>query len=138
MRILPLLTLALFAATGLAADDLFSPADVARLRRVSSAAIAPDGNHVAYGLSVQRDPLKDKDGTAWTELHVVDREGHDRAFITGQVNIGGIQWTPDGRAIAYTAKRNGDKQTALYTIPIDGGESQKLFDHDTSISGVAF
>ena len=118
--------------------ELFSPAHVAKLRRVTSAAISPDGNHVAYGLSIQRDPLKGKDGPAWTELHVVDREGNSRPFVTGSVSIGAIQWTPDGKQIAYTARRNGDSQSALYTIPIDGGESSKLYDHDTSLSGVAF
>ena len=130
--------LLLVGAGALQAEELFSPKHVAKLQRVSSAVIAPDGKHVAFGLSIQRDPLKDKDGSAWTELHVVDREGHSRPFIVGEVNVGGLQWTPDGKSIAYTAKRHDDKQTALYAIPIDGGESRKLYEHETSISGVAF
>jgi dipeptidyl aminopeptidase/acylaminoacyl peptidase len=122
----------------LAGDELFTPRHVTQLKRVMGAEISPDGAHIAYGLVVQRRPLKDEDGPAWVELHVVDREGNNRPFITGEVNIGGIQWTPDGKEIAYTARRGEDKQTSLYGIPIGGGESQKLCAHESDLTGVAF
>jgi dipeptidyl aminopeptidase/acylaminoacyl peptidase len=129
----------LVGGQGAVADDnLFTPRDVARLKQVGSAAVSPSGEHVAYTLSVPRMPLKDVDGRAHTELHVVSAAGESRPFITGAVSIGGIQWTPDGRSIAYLAKRGDDKFTSLYTLPIGGGESQRLIQHDASISGVAF
>jgi dipeptidyl aminopeptidase/acylaminoacyl peptidase len=121
-----------------AAAERFAPKHVAKLSRVTSAAVSPDGQHIAYGLSVQRNPMQDKDGSAWNELHVTDLKGKSRPFVTGKVNVGSIQWTPDGKRIAYTAKRNDDKFTTLYAIPIDGGESQPLFEHDSSVRGVAF
>ncbi len=117
---------------------LFGPSDVAKLKSVVDAAVSPDGESIAYGLAVQRQPFSDDDGSAWVELHVVDTSGKSRPFITGKVNISGIQWTPDGNRIAYVAKRDDDAKAALYTIPIDGGESQLLVKHDESISGVAF
>ncbi len=114
------------------------PSDIARLQSVVEAHISPDGNQVAYGLAFQRQPLKDHDGPAWVELHVVDAEGKSRPFVTGHVNVQEIQWTPDGRQIAYTAKRHDDEQTSLYVIPLDGGESTRLLEHPTGVSGVAF
>ena len=54
------------------------PADVAKLRSAWQAAISPNGQHVAYRASKQRTPLKDPDGSAWTELYVMDANGKSR------------------------------------------------------------
>lgn len=120
-------------AATLAAEEAFTPQHVARLRSVTAARISPDGAHVAYVLSVPRTPGKGDDGPAWAELHVVDRQGHSRPFITGEVNVGAIDWTPDGKSISFVAKRGKDKNRSLYIIPLDGGEARKLRDHDTDI-----
>ncbi len=123
----------------LAADELFAPRHVAKLRRVGSAAISPNGKHVAYTLAVPQIPLTDdEDGRGWVELHVVDSEGNSRPFVTGKVSVGSIQWLPDGSAIAYLAKRGDDKHSSLYVVPIDGGESQPALEHDADVSGVSF
>ena len=58
--------------------------------------------------------------------------------MTGDVAIRSVQWTPDGKHIAYLAKRGDDKHTGIYTVPIDGGESTRLIEHDASVSAVAF
>jgi len=130
------------AANATAGDELFAPSHVAKLRSVTSAAVSPDGSQVAYTLSVPRQPLTDEDGTALSELHVVatdgDALGATRPFITGKGNIGSVQWTPDGRAVAFTAKRGDDEHSVLYTIPIDGGEARRLLSHDAGLHGVAF
>lgn len=123
------------AASVHAADDTITPLDVSRMKSVSSQAISPDGKSIAYTLRVQRDPLKGKNGSAWTELHVVDSEtGKSRPFITGHVSISGVAWTPDGRGISFLTKRGDNKNTSIYVIPIDGGEARKLIEHSTSIS----
>jgi dipeptidyl aminopeptidase/acylaminoacyl peptidase len=123
----------------MAADQLFTPSHVAKLQRVGSAAVSPDGKHVAYTLAVPRIPFDDdEDGRGWVELHVVAADGTSRPFVTGKVNIGGVQWLPDGSAIAYIAKRGDDKHSSLYTVPIDGGESRHAIEHDADISGVSF
>lgn len=133
-------TVALSFASPAGADrsELFGPAHVAKLKSIVEAAISPDGKYVAYALAVQRQPMVDDDGPAWTELHVVDSSGQSRPFVTGKLNISQIQWTPDGREIAYVAKRNGDENPVLYTIALDGGESQVRVKHDQPISGVSF
>ncbi|TDK28364.1 S9 family peptidase [Luteimonas aestuarii] len=97
---------------------------VAKLRGVTTAAISPDGNQVAYALSVPRALGVDEDGPAWSELHVVDASGNSRGFVTGKVNVGGVEWFADGREIAYLAKRQGDDTRKLYRIPLYGGESR--------------
>ena len=112
-----------------------SLADVASLRGVREAKVSPDGQLVAYVLAVPRTPWKQEDGPAWAELHVVDRQGVSRGFVTGEVNVSRLSWTRDGRAIAFLAKRKGDEKTALYTIPCDGGEARRRVTFATDIEG---
>lgn len=114
--------------------EVFTPEHVAKLKNVGSAAMSPDGKHVAYTLSVQREPYEDDSGPAWTELYVVDRDGRSRPFVTGEVNVGSVKWKPDGSGISFLAKRGDDKHRCLYVIAIDGGEARNVLSHETGIS----
>jgi dipeptidyl aminopeptidase/acylaminoacyl peptidase len=120
---------------GVAQDTLWTPQHVAKLRIVTEAVISPDGTQVAYVLAVPRDLAKEKDGTPWTELHVVDTKGNSTPFITGPVNVGNIAWTPDGKQIAFLSKRDKDTTRSLYVIGAKGGESKKILEHGTDIQG---
>ncbi len=117
-----------------AARDPLTPDHVARLRSVTSAVISPDGKSIAYTLRVPRDLRTDKDGAAWEELYVVDADGRSRPYVTGEVNVSTVRWTPDGRAITYLARRGEDEKRALYEIPLDGGESRKIAEHGADIA----
>lgn len=121
-----------------AGERLWTSQDVARLRAVTSAEIAPDGTRVAYLLAVPRAPMKDEDGGAWTELHVVDREGNSRPYVTGEVNVSDLQWTPDGKSLSFLAKRGKDKHKSLYVIPVDGGEARNILKHGNDISSYSW
>ncbi|MGY1521462.1 prolyl oligopeptidase family serine peptidase [Luteimonas sp. A482] len=118
-----LLLLLALAWPALAANAGLTLEQVAKTRSVTRAEISPDGQHVAYVLSVPREPGVDDDGPARAELHVATREGASRGFVTGKVNVGGAEWLPDSRSLAYLAKREGDDTRTLYRIPVDGGES---------------
>ncbi len=118
----------------MAADGIFTPDHVAKLRSVTAAEISPDGRSVAYLLSVPRRPYEDENGPAWTELHVVDTQGNSRPFVTGQVSVGFARWTPDGEGISFLAKRGKDKHRSLYVIPLTGGEARRVLSHKTDIT----
>lgn len=118
------LVCALLLATGAsAATGGMTLEQIAQTRAVTQAQISPDGRSISYLLSVPRTLGVDPDGPARSELHVVDGAGTTRAFITGKVDIASPRWLPDGRSIAYLAKREGDETRRLYTIPLQGGES---------------
>ena len=141
-RLLPsvlVLTLAVatapVAAEPAAATGPLTFADLVRLCSVRDVRIAPGGDLVAYTLQVPRRPWEEKDGPAWSELHVVDAAGNDRAFVAGEVNVGSFVWTRDGKAIAFLAKRAGDETTSLYTIARDGGEARRRLAHATDLEG---
>ena len=111
----------------------FEPRHIAKLQAVRNVAVSPDGKRFAYTVSVPRRPLVDEDGPAWSELHLADGEGKTRPFIVGEVTIGAPKWSPDGRFIFYTAKRQGESEASLYRIPVDGGESIRVLTHPTGV-----
>jgi len=128
------LTLTLLAAPAPLAADGLTPEDVARTAAVREAAVSPDGRWIAYTVSRPRDPKKDEDGSAWSELYVVGTDGTPRPYVTGDVNVGRIDWTPDGSGISFLAKREGDEERSLYVIPVLGGEAKRVLAHNTAIS----
>ena len=100
---------------------------VATMRAVSAAEISPDGAAVAFVVSVPRDPVAGDNGAPWAELHVIGAKGGPtRPFVTGEVNVSGVAWRPDGGAITFLAKRGDDKETALHEIPVAGGEARRV------------
>lgn len=112
---------------------VLTPEHIAQMRTVTSAVVSPDGNAAAYTLAVPRRPFSEEDGPAWQELHVVNAQGGSRAFITGKVNVTRVDWRPDGGGISFLAKRGDDTETALYVIPLDGGEAWRALSHETGI-----
>jgi len=134
-----LIVLVLTAAAGaLSAAETFNPFHVAKLRSVTTVSISPDGSKTAYVLSVPRQPLKEDDGPAWEELHLLSRDGVSRALVTGEVNVSVVAWIPDGRGIAFLAKRGKDDEKSLYVIPSDGGEARRVLAHGAEITAYSF
>lgn len=123
------LTLTLAAAgVGLLASaptEVFTPQRIAELRLVTSVEVAPDGRHVAFVRSVPRVPGVDEDGEPWSELWVAGATGEARPFVTGKGTVGSVRWTPDGKHVAFLAKRGDDKHRALYFLPLAGGEARR-------------
>ena len=109
-------------ATGLTIDQMN------QMRRVTEVAISTDGRQVAYLVEIPRRPGYEEDGPAWRELHLAAAEGSSiRGYVTGEVRVSDPAFTPDGRHVLYLAKRGDDEDDALWAIPVDGGESRRVF-----------
>jgi len=130
--------LVLFTLPAVASAEGMTLEQISKLRSVGSAAISPDGAHIAYTLNAPRTLPEDEDGPAWTELHVVDAEGNSRGYIVGEENVASIGWMPDGSAVTFLAKRGDDETRRLYAVPIDGGEARPIATLETDISGYSF
>ena len=131
----PLLAPAALTAQEPAANAI-QPHHVATTRSVGAVELSPDGSLAAYTLVVPRRPLDEDSGSSWTELHVLDMNepGSSRPYIAGEVNIGRPAFRGNGE-ILYTARRAPATTSALYGIPVGGGESRKLVEHPVGIGG---
>ena len=139
MKRLSLSLLTLLTSVGLSASEAekvpLSAEDLTKIQQVSQILVSPDGDSVAFTRSVPRELYVEKDGLNWTELYLVDDKGQQRPFITGKVNVKRLSWSADGNTIYFLAKLKDDKFTALYQIPRNGGEAQKVLAlKDTNIN----
>ncbi len=130
------LLVATCAAPAFARD--MTPLDVARLRSVTAVELSPDGSQLACVVAIPRRPVVEEDGPAWQELHLIDAEGRDRPFVAGQVNVSEVRWLPDGQRLSFRQKRSGDKETAMYVIATDGGEAQRVLEHEKGVGSYAW
>jgi len=117
-----------------AASSPFSPADVLSFKRVSGAEMSPNGEWIAYTVSVPR-AASDDAGGAYNELYVIStKTGEVRPFVTGTVNASSPRWSPDGSRIAFLMARGEKAKTQVWMIPIDGGEATAVTSSETSVA----
>lgn len=128
------------ASTAQETRDTLDALHVATMKYVSTALVSPDGKHVAYVLGVPHAPRDEDDGPPRSELHVLAWDtGRTRVFVTAESGVRNVQWTPDSQRIAFLAQRDGDDHRSLYTIPVDGGEAQRVLQlEDRGIGSYAF
>lgn len=125
-------------ATSVVANEKITIDDIAKLQSVTSSVVSPAGDKIAFTRSVPREIYVDKDGLNYSELHLVDLKGNQTPYITGKVNVANIQYSSDGDFVYFLGKLNNEKLTALYRIPVNGGQAQAVLSlKDTSISSYA-
>lgn len=127
LRPIGALCVALLAATAaVAAEGGLTIADTLRLQSCEAVQLSPDGQRVAYTVTVPRG-VDEEAGPAYSQLHVAEiASGRHLPFITGAVNVRDARWSPNGRTIAFLAKRGEDAHVQVWAIPVDGGEARRL------------
>jgi len=113
-------------AAGAAAAQPVSVEDLSRIAHVTGQAVSPDGARIAYTVADRPDVAAgEPDGELRTDLYIA-REGQRRAFITDDAELSDVAWRPDGGAVTFVSKRDGDAHDALYEIPVDGGAERRI------------
>ncbi|WP_199610217.1 S9 family peptidase [Flocculibacter collagenilyticus] len=116
-------------------NDVLSVDDIPKIKSVIQPKVSPNGAYVAFTRSKPRELYKDENGKNYSELYIVDDKGNERSFITGDVSVRNLQWSNDGKHVYFLAKLNGEKHTALYHIPFNGGQAQQVMSlKDTGIN----
>lgn len=139
-RVTPMLRRAFvlcFLATSLAAQSgSRTPAidSLLSLRSVGSPSISPDGQRVAYLVT----------STDWTrdafvaQLWVRDlRAGTSQQLTRQEAGVGQLQWSPDGKWIAFTSSRV-ESRSQVFAIAIDGGEPVRLTNASGGVTAYAW
>jgi Tol biopolymer transport system component len=102
-------------------------------------AISPNGEHVAYVLSVPRG-ADDKVGRNYSEIYVMSAEGgQPRQFTSAPVSARAVAWSPDGNWLTFLSRRSDHSPyTQVYMIPVDGGAARLLTSHTASVGRYAW
>lgn len=126
-------TVLFFIAAALSAQPVLTPADVLQIKTVRGAVISPDGNWIAYTVNMQRN-ADEEAGSAWSELFVLSvKNGENKPFVTGKVNVSSLRWSPDSRKVAFLTKRGQDAVTQVWVIQVAGGEAQQISCSETDV-----
>ena len=105
--------------------------DLLNVPRISSPELSPDGREIAYTQS-QADWKADKHVTHIWRVSVDG--GTSRQMTAGRDGETMPRWSPDGKAIAFVAKRGDNEYAQLYLMPVDGGEARQLTSHPSAAS----
>ena len=121
------LLLALFgpalSAQAPAAHRSIAPGDLYCIRSVSDPQLSPDGNWVAYTVSVA-DSAKDKrDANIW----MMSWDGSQTVQLTATPESEtSPRWSPDGRYLAFLSGRQDGHGSQVWLLDRRGGEAQRI------------
>ncbi len=131
--LLSALVLVVFCSKGLSAEEGLTPQELFKLESVSEVSISPDGNYIAYALSVPR-PLTHKAGSDYRELHIYDvNKGTSLPFITGDNTVFSLGWTPTGDAVTFRANFSDIPGVQVYGMSLSGGMYYPITEHTSSV-----
>ncbi|MFZ2490249.1 MAG: S9 family peptidase [Thermoanaerobaculia bacterium] len=107
------------------------------MKRVGTPALSPDGKLVVFSVT---EPSYDEKNQV-TDLWLVPADGSakPRKITSTKAGEGGIEWSPDSRRIAFTAKRDADEANQVYILDLaGGGEAQRVTSLSTGASSPKF
>src|SRR6266853_2351720 len=107
--------------------------DVVLMKRVGSPAISPDGRWIVFSVTEPSYTEGEQVSDLW--LVPTDGSAEPRRLTNSKGGEGGVDWSPDSRRIAFTARREGDDQAEVYILDLaSGGEAQRITNQSTGAS----
>ncbi len=96
------------------------------LKRVGSPAVSPNGNWVVFSVTEPSYDEKEQVTDLW--IAPMDGSKAPRRLTAAKSGESSYSWNPDGTALAFTAKRDGDEVPQVYVLNMfdAGGEAQRL------------
>lgn len=109
--------------------------DVIEMPVIQDPQLSPDGRQVVFGM-VKAD---------WTvnrpvmHLYRIDADGTNQVQLTfGGRSASSPRWSPDGKTIAFSARRDGDSANQIYLLDNTGGEARRVTTHSTGVGSIAW
>lgn len=107
--------------------------DVFLMKRIGAPVVSPDGRWAVFSVT---EPSYDENATS-SDLWIVSTDGsaEPRRLTSTRGGEGGTAWSPDGRKIAFSARREGDDASQIYVLDVaQGGEAQRVTSLSTGAS----
>jgi dipeptidyl aminopeptidase/acylaminoacyl peptidase len=110
-----------------------SAVDLLSLPGVFDPQLSPDGRQILFV----------KDQADWSanrrigHIFRIDLTGDNEVQLTfGERGESSPRWAPDGRRMAFLARRDQDQANQIYLLEMDGGEARRLLSHPTAPSSL--
>jgi dipeptidyl aminopeptidase/acylaminoacyl peptidase len=137
-----LLAVTLLPALALAPEPALSqgltPEQVVALRTVTSVAMSPNGQWVAYTATRPRAEVETQ-APPFSELWVVPAGGGEPRLVVGQpASAASPQWSPDGTTLAFAATLPAAERRQVYGVDPAGGEPRPLTSSPRGVGVYAF
>jgi dipeptidyl aminopeptidase/acylaminoacyl peptidase len=94
------------------------------LKRIGAPVVSPDGKWVVMSVT---EPSYDRDAQVsdlW--LAPVDGAAPPKRLTNTRAAEAGVAWSPDGKRLAFSTRREGDDVAQIYLLPLDGGEARRV------------
>jgi hypothetical protein len=129
----------LFCWTATASPVQFDYEHLASVQTAHSLVASTDGSHVAYQVATPRRPGVDEDGGARATLYLTGfaSQGPGTPFLVRDSTIQGVSFSPDNHYLMFLEPNGVDDGSALWAMPVDGGEPRQVLHVPGGISAYA-
>ncbi len=115
-----------------------TPEDVVKIETVGAVAMSPNGNHVAYTLSIPRTE-EESVGRSYSGLYIIPAAGGDAIPVIEKPNsAGNPQWGADGRLYFTSRITDHHNQVQVYSVNSSGSDLQKHTSAENGLSSYAW
>ncbi|HRH41997.1 MAG TPA: S9 family peptidase [Pyrinomonadaceae bacterium] len=95
------------------------------MKRVGAPVPSPDGKWVVFSMTEPAYDEKDQGSDLW--IVPADGSAKPRRLTFSKVGESGAVWSPDGKKIAFSARREGDDAAQIYILNVEeGGEAIRV------------
>jgi dipeptidyl aminopeptidase/acylaminoacyl peptidase len=110
--------------------------DVLNMPQVADPELSPDGRQILYVESKADWKANRRIGHIWR----VNADGSGLMQMTVGDGENSPRWSPDGKTIAFIARRGAEPEAGsqVFLIPAGGGEARPLTTHVTAVSDIAW
>ena len=136
LRVFLLFALFLAPAAAQAQQRVITHEDVWLLHRIGEPTLSPDGRQAIVSVT---EPSYDS-AQDISDLWILPTDGSapPRRLTFTKGAESGVDFAPDGKSIAFTARREGDDAAQVYILRLDGGEARRLTNISSGASSPKF
>jgi dipeptidyl aminopeptidase/acylaminoacyl peptidase len=103
--------------------------DTMELPTIQDPQLSPDGSTVLFVM----DRPDWKANRRVGHIFRIRTDGSGQSQLTfGEQGESNPRWSPDGRTVAFLARRGTDAHNQIYMLSVEGGEARRLTDHPTA------
>src|SRR5688572_13642301 len=95
--------------------------------------LSPDGKQILFTI----DKADWKANRRAGHIYRINADRTSQVQLTfGERGESSPRWSPDGRLIAFTTRRDPDTSNQIYLLSVEGGEARRLTNHPTATGNV--